>query len=103
MNDKHEFVQEAHRQLERIEHELNEIEGRIKNAGGNVDRWTDEQFSKLKSDWHTARHEIEAISDKYRTAADASWEELKSDAEHHWQALKAAVQTYRNHVDERVA
>ncbi|MEM9470876.1 MAG: hypothetical protein AAGA00_02890 [Pseudomonadota bacterium] len=103
MSQTDQFVAETLRQLKRIEDELSEIETGLRHSTAQVDSWTQQQLAKLKADWHDVKHELEELAKTHQTEVEASWEQLRNDAEHHWQALHAAVQAYREHVHKNVA
>ena len=99
MSDYTTLVSESKAQLDRLGDELSALESKVKTAGANADDWSRSQLAKLKADWSKAHANVDAMAQETRSEIDASWAQAKSDAENHWNALQAAVETYRAHVD----
>lgn len=95
-----EFIDNAKNHLDQLGQELSDLEGKVTETGKNADEWSTNQVNKLKQDWQQAKNNMDELANRIETESEASVAEAKEKAQRHWDALKAAVQTYRGHVDE---
>ena len=103
MSEYETFVAQTKAQLDRMGAELNALEDRVRKAGHKADKWSHDQLAKLKADWSESKDRIDAIAKQHHDEIEASWAQVKSDAENHWNALQAAVSTYRAHVEKNIS
>ncbi|MGI9386142.1 MAG: hypothetical protein ACR2OX_01805 [Methyloligellaceae bacterium] len=103
MSDYETFVAKTRAQLDSMGDELNELEAKVKSAGREADDWSRDQLAKLKADWSKAKSNVDRVAQEHREEIEASWAQVKSDAENHWNALQAAVSTYRMHVEKNIS
>ncbi|MEM7070097.1 MAG: hypothetical protein AAF478_14565 [Pseudomonadota bacterium] len=98
-----EFIDNAKNHLDQLGQELTDLEGKVTKAGKNADEWSANQVNKLKQDWLQAKTNMDELADRIQSESEASVAEAKDKAQRHWDALQAAVQTYRNHVEKPAA
>lgn len=103
MTNTSQFIENAKAHLEKLGTELSDLENKVVHAGEEVDEWSSNHMTKLKNDWEQAKSEMHALADRIDSEGEASVEDAKAKAQHHWDALKAAVQTYRSHVEKTTA
>lgn len=101
MSEYEKFVQRSKEQLDRIGKELTELESKVKDAGQHADEWSRTQIAMLKADWTEAKTKVDRVAKQHHEEIEASWSQVKSDMENHWNALQAAVTTYRSHVESK--
>lgn len=93
------FIEQAKMHLDRVGDELSEVEKKITATSETADKWTADQVEKLKNDWKQAREEMDSLAKRIESEGEEAVNEAKAKAEKHWDALKTAVKTYRDHVD----
>ncbi len=103
MTNTSQFIENAKAHLETLGAELSDLENKVVQAGQEMDEWSSNHVTKLKNDWEQAKSEMNALADRIESDGEASVEEAKAKAQHHWDALNAAVQTYRRHVEKTTA
>ena len=92
------FVQKAKDDYSRIESELKDSEEKIKEAGEAADTWTRDQAAKLKVDLAEAKGKITDLAERIEREGEEAVTEAHDQAKRHWDALHAAVATYREQV-----
>ncbi|WP_136659452.1 hypothetical protein [Nitratireductor sp. XY-223] len=97
------FIEQAKMHLDRVGDELSEVEKKLATASDNADNWTAEQAEKLKADWNKAREEMDTIAKRIESEGEDAVNDAKAKAERHWDALKSAVKTYRDHVERAIS
>lgn len=97
------FLETAKSHLEALGSELSALENKISEAGQKADAWSGEQAAKLKQDWENARAEMASIAERIDAEGEEAVGDARQKAERHWDALQAAVRTYRDHVEKSVA
>ena len=103
MTTEQSFIEQAKSHLDRVGEELSEVEKKLAAASENADVWTTNQAEKLKNDWIRAREEMDSIANRIETEGEDAVNEAKAKAERHWEALKVAVKTYRDHLDKALS
>ena len=103
MTKNSQYIENAKAHLDQLGEELSELESKVSKAGKEADEWSVKQAGKLKKDWEAATSEMKSLADKIEAEGEASIEKAKERADSHWHALKAAVKTYRSHVEKSVA
>ena len=103
MTDYQQFVENAKSELQKLGEELDELDQKVKAQCQNASTWYGEQMKKLRSDWRDTSVKIEQVATEARAEAESSYEAAKTDADRHYQALKAAVKTYREEVERNVS
>lgn len=96
------FIQKAKDDYHRVEAELKETEQKIKNAGDAADNWTKAQAAKLKADLDDAKQKVTDLAERIDREGEEAVTEAHDEAKRHWDALHAAVATYRDHVAKKV-
>ncbi len=96
-------VEKVKAQLDRLGSELDELDHKLKTECRNASAWYGEQMGKLRTEWRDAQSKIERLSAEGQAEAQSAYQTAADDAERHWKALKAAVQTYRQQVETNVA
>ncbi|MDA4847019.1 hypothetical protein [Hoeflea poritis] len=97
------FMEQAKMHLDRVGEELSEVEKKLATASDDADNWTTEQAEKLKADWNRAREEMDSIAKRIESEGEEAVNDAKAKAERHWDALKSAVKTYRDHVERAIS
>lgn len=96
------FIQKAKDDYARVEAELKEAEQKIKDAGERADTWTKDQAAKLKADLTETKDKVMTLADRIDREGEEAVSEAYDQAKRHWDALHAAVATYREHVAKSV-
>lgn len=94
------FLETAKSHLDALGSELMELENKISEVGEKADQWSGAQAAKLKQDWQNARAEMASIAERIDTEGEKAVGDARQRAERHWDALQAAVRTYRDHVEK---
>lgn len=97
------FIERAKMHLDRVGDELTEVENKLAATSENADKWTANQAEKLKNDWIRAREEMDTLAQRIETEGEDAVNDAKARAERHWEALKVAVKTYRDHIDNALS
>ena len=97
-----EFIQKAKDDFARVDAELKEAEQKIKDAGERADTWTKDQAAKLKADLTAAKDKVTNLAERIDREGEEAVTEAHDQAKRHWDALHAAVATYREHVAKSV-
>ena len=97
------FIEQARKHLDRVGNELSEVEKKIAATGDSADKLTAGQAKKLQADWNRAREEMDSLAKRIESEGEDAVNDAKANAERHWDALKAAVKAYRNHVDSTLS
>lgn len=97
-----EFIQKAKNDFARVDAELKEAEQKIKDAGERADTWTKDQAAKLKADLTEAKDKVTSLAERIDREGEEAVTEAHDQAKRHWDALQAAVATYREHVAKSV-
>ncbi|MEX0316725.1 MAG: hypothetical protein AB3N21_02150 [Ruegeria sp.] len=92
------FIQKAKDDYTRIETELKSYEKKVKDAGEAADTWTRDQAAKLKADLSEAQKKVTDLAERIDREGEEAVTEAHDQAKRHWDALHAAVATYRDHV-----
>lgn len=98
-----EFIESAKAHLDELGAELSTLDTKLNDAGRKADTWTSDQASKLKKDWEETKAEMTSIAHRIETEGEEAVGEAREKAERHWEALQAAVKTYRDHLEKTVA
>jgi septal ring factor EnvC (AmiA/AmiB activator) len=77
LEDREEYEAEVESRLNAIDQEIDTLEGRIQEQGGDVQDDLDEELDSLKDD----REELEEKLDDLRNASDENWGEVRDDIE----------------------
>lgn len=93
MGKRDEFVESLKRNLDELNHEIDDIEAKAKSAGESVKAKYNEQLAEAK----TARSDMETQIEKLREASEDTWEDLKADADKTWKALRNSVNYFKSH------
>jgi len=96
------FIQKAKDDYHRVEAELKASEKKIKDAGDAADKWTKDQAAKLKADLADAKQKVTDLAERIDREGEEAVTEAHDQAKRHWDALHAAVATYREHVAKAV-
>lgn len=103
MSKSEDFVEKVRTHIDELGAELSTLEVKLHDAGEKADAWTSDQASKLKKDWENAKAEMTSIADRIENEGEEAVDDAKAAAERHWEALQAAVKTYRDHLEKNVA
>ncbi len=103
MNKNAEFVETAKARLDELGKEFSALDAKLNDAGRTADTWTNAQASKLKKDWEQAKADVSSIAQRIETEGEEAVGDAREKAERHWEALRAAVKTYREHLEKDVA
>ena len=96
------FIQKAKDDYARVEAELKAAEQKIAVAGEAADNWTKDQAAKLKSDLADAKQRVTDLAERIDREGEEAVTEAHDQAKRHWDALHAAVATYRDHISRTV-
>ena len=96
------FIQKAKDDYNSVEAELKATEQKIKDAGEAADTWTKDQAAKLKADLNDAKQKVTDLAERIDREGEEAVTEAHDQAKRHWDALHAAVATYREHVAKTV-
>lgn len=99
MSENRKFIDDAQAHIKAFGHELDSLEAKLKDAGESADAWSSQQAAKLRQDWEKAKSEVGSIVERIETDSDDALNDARQQAQNHWDALKAAVKTYRDHVE----
>ena len=97
------FIEQAKMHLDRVGDELSEVEKKLAATSENADKWTANQAEKLKNDWIRAREEMDSIAKRIEAEGEDAVNDAKARAERQWEALKVAVKTYRDQIDQALS
>lgn len=103
MSNHEHFIAKAKDQIDKLGEELFELDQKVKTECRNANAWYGEQMDKLRSEWRDAQSKIERLAAVGQNEAQATYDNAVNEAERHWKALQAAVQTYRQQVEKGVA
>ncbi len=103
MSDHQTFIEQAKSQLDKLNNDLNELDRKAQTAAQSASDWSTEQMTKLRNDWQEASAKVEKLASDANAEAKSSYDEAKTEAERHWKALHAAVQTYRAQTESTAA
>lgn len=96
------FIQQAKDDYHRVEAELKATEQKIRDAGEAADKWTTDQAAKLRADLADAKQKVTNLAERLDREGEEAVADAHDQAKRHWDALHAAVATYREHVAKSV-
>ncbi|MFY0610888.1 MAG: hypothetical protein JXQ99_05135 [Hyphomicrobiaceae bacterium] len=91
MSTQTQFIEHTKVELNKLGEELSELDRKMASASNKVAVWSTEQMHQLRANWHECQAHVERLS----AQSETSFEQAKVETERHWQALEAAVKTYR--------
>ena len=95
----YDFIEKAKDDYHRVDADLKAFEQKVKNAGERADGWTKNQVTKLKTDLIEARDKVTDLAERIDREGEEAVTEAHDHAKRHWDALHAAVDAYRAHLD----
>lgn len=95
MTDHRQIIEEAKQQLDKLSGEFDELEAKVKAGRQGAGAVYEQQLAKLRQQWKDADTRLDQLAADGKAEAGT----IKTEAEQHWKALKAAVQTYRNQIE----
>ena len=96
------FIQKAKGDYQRVEADLKVTEQKIKDAGEAADDWSKAQGAKLKADLDDAQQKIMDLAERLDREGEEAVNDAREQTMRHWDALNAAVISYRDHVAKKV-
>ena len=103
MSNHDQIIAKAKDQLDKLGNELDELDHKVKSECQSANAWFGEQMIKLRSEWRDAQTNIERLQAEGRSQAETAYETAADEADRHWKALQAAVQTYRQQIEQSAA
>ena len=100
MSDKNDYIKIAKKKLDQLDAHLSELEKQAQDASADSEEWFNNQMSKLREDWHSARRKVSDMAASGQAEIDANMDRMKDDFEKHWSALQAAADTYKDRVGQ---
>jgi uncharacterized coiled-coil DUF342 family protein len=96
MIKKDEYIQKLHTKFDELNAEIDKLQAKTETVRAEEIAEYQKQIEKLKG----KRKTIEKMVEKVRAAGNDSWEELKSDLDREWDALKAALKSVQSKLKE---
>ena len=96
------FLKKAKNDYARVEADLKAFEEKLAQAGDKADSWSKAQAAKLKKDLGAAHEKVSTLAERIDRESEEAVSEAHDHAKRHWDALHAAVATYRDHLEKTV-
>ncbi|MFO7551770.1 MAG: hypothetical protein R6W80_10210 [Haliea sp.] len=92
MSKRDEYAERMKQQIDEMNHEIDQLERKAKNASDAAEKKYDEQIVRLRKEVKQARAKL----DELRSASESAWESMVDEVEHVAKTLKQSFNYFKS-------